>query len=92
MGLIAKVTVVTMVDGQRKEFQPGEELPGLAAHDVDSLKAMGAIEDTAETEKSAKAAAAAEKASAREFEAARKKVKAAQESIAPAEPNDPEGA
>ena len=92
MGLIAKVNVVAMVAGGRKEFQPGEALPELPAHDVESLKAMGAIEDTAEAEKSAKAAAAAEKAAGKEFAEARKKVMAAQESIAPAAPDSPQGA
>jgi len=80
MGLIAKVTVVTMVDGQRREFQPGEQLPALHAHDVASLKAMGAIEDTGETEKAAKVSAAAAKKAAKEFEDARKLVHAADES------------
>lgn len=85
MGLIAKVVVVTMVDGQRKEFQPGEELPELAPHDVEALKQMGAIEDTAETEKATKADAAAEKVAGKEFAEAKKKVKAEQASIAPPE-------
>lgn len=77
MGLIAKVTVVTMVDGERKEFQPGEELPKLHPHDEANLKAMGAIEDTGETEKAAKVSAAASKKAAKEFEDARKAVQAA---------------
>ena len=47
---------------------------------------MGAIEDTAETEKATKAEAAAEKAAGKEFAEARKKVKAAQESITPPAP------
>lgn len=80
MGLIAKVTVVTMVDGQRKEFQPGEQLPALHDHDVASLKAMGAIEDTGETEKAAKVSAAAAKKAAKEFEDARKAVQSAEAS------------
>lgn len=80
MGLIAKVTVVAMVDGQRQEFQPGAELPALHEHDVASLKAMGAIEDTGETEKAAKTAALAEKAAGKAFAAARKAVQAADES------------
>ena len=67
MALIAKVTVLTMVGGARKEFQPGEELPDLAPHDVASLLAMGAIEDTAETARADKARATADKATAKEF-------------------------
>jgi len=84
MGLIAKVAVLTMVDGQRKEFQPGEELPELAPHDVEALKQMGAIEDTAETAKADKARKAEEKAAAKEFDTARAAVAAEQASIAPA--------
>ena len=82
MGLIAKVNVLMMVAGVRKEFQPGEELPELPEHDVAALKAMGAIEDSGEAEKSAKAAAAAEKAAGKEFAEARRKVQAEQASIA----------
>jgi len=92
MGLIAKVTVVAMVGAVRTEFQPGEELPELPAHDVEALKAMGAIEDTAETEKATKAAAAAEKVAGKEFAEAKKKVKAAQDSIAPPAPTEPPAA
>ncbi len=85
MGLIAKVVVVAMVGDQRKEFQPGDALPELPPHDVEALKQMGAIEDTAETEKATKADAAAAKAAGKEFAEARKKVKAEQDSIAPPE-------
>jgi len=92
MGLIAKVTVVAMVAGVRKEFQPGEELPELAPHDVESLKAMGAIEDAGETARADKAAAQAEKAAGKEFAEARRKVKAEQDSLAPAVPEDTPGA
>lgn len=84
MGMIAKVTVVTMVDGVRKEFSPGEELPELAAHDVAALKQMGAIADAAEAEKSARAEAAAEKAAGKEFVEARKKAKAERDAATPA--------
>ncbi len=77
MSLKAKVMVVAMVDGERREFQPGETLPELHAHDVASLKAMGAIEDDAEAAAAEKVAKAAEKASAAEFEAARKSVQSA---------------
>ena len=77
MGLIAKVTVVTMVEGARKEFKAGEELPELNAHDKAALLAAGAIEDTAATEKARKAEAAAEKKAAAEFAKARDAVQAA---------------
>lgn len=77
MSLIAKVLVVAMVDGERREFQPGESLPDLHAHDVASLKAMGAIEDTADAAAEQKEKKVAEKESAAEFEAARKAVQSA---------------
>lgn len=77
MSLIAKVLVVAMVDGERREFQPGDALPDLHEHDVASLKAMGAIEDTADAVAEKKEAKAAEKESAAEFEAARKAVQSA---------------
>lgn len=82
MALIAKVMIAAMVDGQRKAFPPGEELPEMNAHDVASLKAMGAIEDTAETAKEGKANLAAEKAAAKEFAAARQATLAASASTA----------
>lgn len=82
MALKALVTVVTMVDGVRKEFQPGEELPELHAHDKAALLAAGAIEDTAEAERSARAKAAAEKKAGKEFAAAKAAVQAANESVA----------
>lgn len=84
MALIAKVTVAAMVDGVRRDFQPGEELPALAAHDAAALLAMNAIEDSAETAKAAKAAAAADKATSREFANARAAVIADKASGAPA--------
>ena len=77
MSLIAKVLVVAMVDGERREFQPGESLPDLHEHDVASLKSMGAIEDTADVAAEQKEKKAAEKESAAEFEAARKAVQSA---------------
>lgn len=77
MSLIAKVLVVAMVAGERREFQPGESLPDLHEHDVASLKAMGAIEDTADVAAEQKEKKAAEKESAAEFEAARKAVQSA---------------
>lgn len=84
MALIAKVTVAAVVAGVRKDFQPGEELPDLDAADVEALKAMDAIADTAETDKTARAEAAAEKAAGKEFAEARKKVKAERDATAPA--------
>lgn len=82
MALIAKVNVLAGVNGVRTEFAPGATLPELSPHDVEALKACGAIEDTGETEKAAKAAAAADKAAGREFAEARKRVQDEQASLA----------
>lgn len=68
MALIALVTVVAMVDGQRREFQPGDDVTEeLHPHDIEQLKKVGAIEDTGETNAAAKAAAAQQMALAAEF-------------------------
>ena len=77
MNLIAKVTVVAMVDGERREFQRGGAHRDLHEHDVTSLKSMGAIEDPADAAAAQKEKKAAEKESAAEFEAARKAVQSA---------------
>lgn len=82
MGLKALVTVVTMVDGERREFAPGEDLPELHEHDRAALLASGAIEDTEATAAGKKAAAAAEKKAGKEFAAARAAVQSAEESTA----------
>jgi hypothetical protein len=85
MALIAKVTVVTMVDGKRREFAPGEDLgDDLHPHDIATLKAMGSIEDTAETERAANVAAAADKKALGDFNEARLQVQAAAESTSAA--------
>jgi len=43
-GYLAKVRVLAVVDGERREFAPGEPLPDLDARDVEQLVAMQAIE------------------------------------------------
>lgn len=52
MSKIAKVRVLAMVDGKRREFAPGERLPALAAADIANLAAMGAIEDAPDQDSS----------------------------------------
>lgn len=80
--LIAKVAVVAIVDGQRQEFQPGDELPegALSDHDIQELKRMGSVEDLAETANAEKADARAEARANAEFQREREKVAAAQAS------------
>jgi hypothetical protein len=91
MALKALVVVVAMVDGERREFAPGEVLPELHPHDVAQLKAMGAIEDDGEVAAAEKSAAAEQKKLAKEFEAVKKARTAAKESaqapvVVPTEP------
>ena len=81
--LIARVVVTVMVDGARRDFQPGEELPDLPEHDVTALKAMGAAEDPDETAQAEKALAAKERRAQADFKSARAAVQAQQQSIAP---------
>lgn len=85
MALIALVMVVTMVDGQRREFQPGEEVTGLHAHDVEQLKKMGSLQDTVEVAAAEKAAVAEQKKAGKAFDEVKKARAAAKESAADAE-------
>lgn len=82
MALIALIAVVAMVDGQRREFQSGEEIPDgvLHPHDVKQLLASGALEDTAETAKQAKQDEAARRAAEKEFAAVKRAQVAEKES------------
>lgn len=84
MKLIAIVTVLALVDGQRKEIQPGEPIPDMHPSDVKYLKDNGCIYDEDEKLAAEKAAAKDEKQAGKEFTEARKAVQAAQEAIAPA--------
>ncbi len=87
--LIALVTVVAYVAGVRQEFAPGSELPELPEHDVKELKRMGSIEDLDETAALNKAQAKATVKASADFEAERKAIRAASESIEPS-PAPPE--
>lgn len=81
--LIALVTVVAFVDGERQTFPPGSELPELSNHDVAELKRMGSIEDLDETAAAEKADARADAKAGREFAAEKKAVAEALASTAP---------
>lgn len=82
MALIALMAVVAMVDGQRREFPPGDEIPGdvLHPHDVNQLLASGVLEDTAETAKQEKQDEAARRAAEKEFAAVKRAQAAEKES------------
>lgn len=70
--LIALVAVLTVIDGVRTTFQPGDEVTGLDAIDAQELKRVGAVQDQDDLAADEKAAAASEARSKREFAAARK--------------------
>lgn len=82
MPLIAKVTLWLLDGEKRVEIPPGIEVPAdkLSAHDRRELLASGAIEDSDATAAAAKAEKKAAAAGTAEFEAARKRVVAAEES------------
>jgi hypothetical protein len=71
---IAVVMVTAFIDGVRREFQPGEELPELNPHDSEALLKMGAIRDPNAEAAEAKAEAKTKAAGEKEFQAARGKV------------------
>jgi len=84
MGLIAKTTIVALVDGTRKEYASGTDVTGiLSEHDVTALIELNAIEDTEKTQavhrRQTKEAAEA----SLEFQRAREKVQAQQAALAP---------
>lgn len=83
LNLIAVVTVIAFVDGQRQEFAPGSELPELPEHDVKALLEVGAIKDVDAEARAEKAAATAERKAGAEFQAARRAQQAEQASITP---------
>ena len=87
MALIALVAIVAMVDGQRHEFQPGDDVTeDLHPHDIEQLKKVGAIEDSGENVSAEKEAAKQQKALAAEFAEQRKAQIAADESKATGTP------
>lgn len=81
MSKIALVHVALIVDGERKLFQPGEELPALSKHDEQALLTSQSIQDPKDVASAEKNAAAEQRAGDRAFEEARKQVKAADASI-----------
>lgn len=89
MALIAKIKVVAIVDGKRREFAPGENLEGvLSTHDIVSLKQLRALEDSDQVEAKARRNAVSERRANADFQAARELVKQSQASLAPVEGNN----
>ncbi|WP_295377180.1 hypothetical protein [uncultured Pseudacidovorax sp.] len=89
LNLVAVVTVIAYVDGQRQEFVPGSELPELPEHDVKALLEAGAIRDVDADARAEKAAATADRKAGAEFQAARRAQQTEQASIAPPATSDP---
>lgn len=88
MTLIAKTRVVAGSGEGRKEFAVGAEVTGLSDHDITQLKRMGALADTADENRAAKAQARERDRAAREFAAAREDVLAAKASVQPKSKSD----
>lgn len=86
MSLIALVTLRLLIDEERVEIQPGDEVPAdaLNEHDQRELIASGAIEDTDATAAAIKANKKDAAEASAEFAAARQRVTAAAESTTPA--------
>lgn len=90
--LIARVKIITMIDGERVEIPAGDPLPeSLNEHDIRELKKLRAIEDIAESAKAEKDSAKAKVAAGEAFKAARQAVQAAAESIKVADAETPPG-
>ena len=82
--LIALVATAVIVNGERTVIQPGEPLPeDLPAHDAKELTGSGAAEDVAQSMREARKDELAELAAQEEFQKARQKQLAEQESIKP---------
>jgi hypothetical protein len=81
--LIAMVPTAVRVNGERVIIQPGQALPELSPHDARELTVSGMAENQEDKAALAAAAAKTTKASAAEFEAARQRVRQAQESTKP---------
>lgn len=74
--LIAVVVVAMFVEGVRKDYQPGEEVPDLNPVDAADLKRMGSVYDEDELLADQKTADRAGKSAGAEFAKARKAVQA----------------
>lgn len=82
--LIALVATAVIVNGERTVIPPGGELPDdLPTHDVNELVGSGAAEDVAKSMRDARKDELAELAAQEEFQKARQKQLAEQESIKP---------
>lgn len=76
--LIAMVATACIVAGQRVIIQPGQELPGLTAHDERELTASGAAKNPDDEAALAAAAQLETEQGAAAFEEARQRVTQAQ--------------
>lgn len=80
--LIANMTIRALLDGERVEFEPGEEVTGLPDHDVRELKASGALYDEAEEAAASRRIAADDRKARAAFDAERQAVIEKRESTA----------
>lgn len=89
--LIAMMTIRAIVDGKRVEFEEGDEVTGLAPHDVRALKGSGALIDESEQAALARRSTQEERKARAQFEAERQSFIEARESteVPPAEDAQP---
>ena len=73
----ALVHIALVVDGERKVFAPGDELPEMSKHDDKELTKSKSISDPAAEEAAEKDEAAEQRAGQRAFNATKKAVQAA---------------
>jgi hypothetical protein len=76
MSKIALVNVALIVNGERRNFKPGEQLPELPEHDEEALIASKSIKDSAAENTAARATASEQRKGDMEFQEARLRVQA----------------
>ncbi|QNK69196.1 hypothetical protein [Variovorax sp. PAMC26660] len=76
MSKIALVNVALIVNGERRNFKPGEQLPELPEHDEEALIASKSIKDRTAESNAARASASEQRKGDEEFQEARLRVQA----------------
>lgn len=83
MSKIALVHVALIVNGVRRNYQPGDTLPEIPEHDAEALTLSKSIKDSADESKAARADASEQHKGDKEFQEARQRVLAEAESRKP---------
>lgn len=88
MSKIALVNVALIVNGERRNFKPGESLPELPEHDEEALIASKSIKDSTAESDAARASASEQRKGDKEFQEARLRVQAEADSRKPVDAPD----